>query len=100
MFILLSKVERILQNIYILRFFETESWKVKANLLALKMTLWKVQGRKWQVGRVGNCPPSFWQNRRRRRAVVRQHRRTTLLLAHPVLGSHLYPCRIDSAQMG
>ena len=91
MFILLSKVERILQNIYILRFFETESWKVKANLLALKMTLWKVQGRKWQVGRVGNCPPSFWQNRWRHWVAARRQRGSTLLLAHPVLGSHLRP---------
>ena len=28
------------------------------------------QGRKWWVGRVGNCPPRFWQIRRRRRAAL------------------------------
>ena len=53
--------------------------------------IFAVQGRKWRVGRVGNCPPSFWQNRRRRRAAARWQRCATLLLAHPVLGSHLRP---------
>ena len=28
------------------------------------------QGCKWWVGRVGNCPPRFWQIRRRRQAVA------------------------------
>ena len=28
------------------------------------------QGRKWRVGRVGNCPSSFWQNRKHRRVVA------------------------------
>ena len=50
------------------------------------------QGRKCRVGRVGNCPPSFLQNRRRRQAAARRQRSATLLLAHPVLGSHLRPC--------
>ena len=26
----------------------------------------RIQGRKWRVGRVGNCPPIIWKNRRRR----------------------------------
>ena len=50
------------------------------------------QGLKWRMGRVGNCPPSFRQNRRRRWAAARRQRRATLLLAHPVLGSHLRRC--------
>ena len=31
----------------------------------------QLQWRKWQVGRVGNCPPRFEQNRRRRQAARR-----------------------------
>ena len=38
------------------------------------------QGRQRRVGRVGNCPPRFWQNRRWRAA---------LLLARPALGSYI-----------
>ena len=51
-----------------------------------------IQGRKWQLGRVGNCQPSFWQNRRRRRVAAWWQWHATLLLAHQVLGSHLRPC--------
>ena len=50
------------------------------------------QGRKWRVGRVGNCPPSFWQNRRRLWVAARRQWRATSLLAHPVLGSYLRLC--------
>ena len=32
-----------------------------------------VQGRNWRVGRVGNCPPSFWQNRRSHRPAAARH---------------------------
>ena len=46
----------------------------------------------WRVGRVGNCPPSFWQNRRRLWVAARRQWRATLLLAHPVLGSYLRLC--------
>ena len=53
--------------------------------------LWKngknmdlLPGHNWRVGRLGNCPPRFWQNRRR----------TALLLAHPAFGSYLRPCVI------
>jgi hypothetical protein len=28
------------------------------------------QGHQWWMGKVGNCPPRFWQNRRRRWAVA------------------------------
>ena len=28
------------------------------------------QGRNWRMGRVGNCPLSFWQNIRRRRTAA------------------------------
>ena len=31
------------------------------------------QGRNWWVGRMGNCPPSFWQNRRSRRPAAARH---------------------------
>ena len=43
---------------------------------------------------MGNCQPSFWQNRRRRRAAARRQWHAALLLAHPVLGSHLRPCNV------
>ena len=52
-------------------------------LLICSKTSWKnaqnskdwsqIQGRKWRVGRVGNCPPRFWCNRRRRRAAAARH---------------------------
>ena len=32
-----------------------------------------VQGRKWWVGRVVNCPPSFWQKRSRQPAAARHN---------------------------
>ena len=32
-----------------------------------------MQGRNWRVGRVGNCPPSFWQNRRSRQPAAARH---------------------------
>ena len=46
------------------------------------------------MGSVGNCPPSFWQNKRHRRVAVRRQRCATLLFAHPVLGSHLRPWKL------
>ena len=51
----------------------------------------EIQGQKLRVCKVGNCPPSFWQNKRRRRAAAWRQRHALLLLAHPVLGSHLRP---------
>ena len=39
------------------------------------------QRRQWRVGRVGNCPPRFWQNSNAAVAAA-------FLLAHPVLGSY------------
>ena len=48
------------------------------------------QGRKWRVGRVGNCPSRFWKNRRRRREAAARSPHY-VLLAHPDLGSYLRP---------
>ena len=41
-------------------------WRCQINFLSVNnfKTILK-QGRKWRMDRVGNCPPSFWQNRRR-----------------------------------
>ena len=53
----------------------------------------KLQGRKWQVGRVGNCLPRFG----RIEGATGQRRLAALLLAHPALGCLNYvPSFIDS----
>ena len=44
-----------------------------------------VKGRNWRVGRMGNCPPTFWQNRKCRQ----QQGHAAVLLTHSVLGSYL-----------
>ena len=88
---------------YTLLSFQTVDTKLKRFLPKYQLTQrkllrfgWMVsKGRKWRGGRVGNWPPSFWQNRRRCQVVAWLQRCTTLLLAHPVLGSHLRPCELS-----
>ena len=50
------------------------------------------QGRNWRLGRVHNCPPSFWQNRRLRRTMAVRRITTQLLVASyaPVSTTYLH----------
>ena len=71
------------------------SWYVRLVSLThnfcLNLRLCVKQGRKWRVGRVGNCSPRFWRNRRRRREAAAARAQHYVLLAHPDLGSYLRP---------
>ena len=61
---------------------------LRYNVASLSLT-WLDQGRNW---RVGNCPPSFWQNSNAAAGAAAWGPCAALLLAHPVLGSQLRPC--------
>ena len=64
----------------------------RQNKIQIGIEVFLPQGRKWRLGRVGNCPPRFWQNRRRCRELAAARTPHYVLLAHPDLGSYLRPC--------